>query len=110
MGLSQHRGGYTGTAEKTLFIEDDKRYFEYECVWDVEGYYIPGKMYDRNGDPGDPPEGDEEVHLISINGYSARRYLNRLRFWNPEVYDYLENYHPENVNVHDPADYDPRIP
>ena len=33
---------------------------------DINGYYYPGCMYRSNGDPGDPPEGDEERIITAI--------------------------------------------
>lgn len=32
----------------------------------ISGYSIPGTMYDQYGDPGDPPEGEEERDLYDV--------------------------------------------
>ncbi len=39
---------------------------ELTVVVSSSGYYDSGSMYARNGDPGDPPEGDEERTVTRI--------------------------------------------
>ena len=53
-----------------------------EISFNVTGYYASGSMYKSNGDPGDPPEGDEERTLdgVTVGGDKLDPRLSQVLF------------------------------
>ena len=58
---------FTYEEDDYLLKRDDKEYIIYgRCSADFtnDWYYIPGKLYKCNGDPGDPEEFDAEINIL----------------------------------------------
>lgn len=97
---------------KSYFSEDDLG--ELTIEFESSGSSYPGSFYKRNGDPGDPPEHDEEREITS-----AKLKLTDCNTGNTSnivlpkgVYDALYSFCEEDINgveleyAHDEPDYD----
>lgn len=75
---------------------DEKTVAELEISFNSTGYTDSGSMYDRNGDPGHPPESDEERNLdeVTIDGKPLSKASQRAIFG-----AYTEEVNSVNINL-----------